>query len=316
MLKISWMKKSDINEAIELWYKNHSVYCDDSLMPDFLPGGKQKMEEYFSKRIDNENAIILKEENNILGFFSWVSAPFHNEKSAFCPIIGHYAKEDDKENIYTQLYNYISKEWIKNDIFNHLWMINCKDNFLKNFTYDLGFGSYVADAFIKKATIEKQNSQYEITLAKKKDCELLYNLVEESRRYYLSAPIFLKREVITKDEILKIIENSAVFLAWDNNKPFGFINVSKNNDYDIEQLLTPEGASIDRLGAYINSDYRSKGIGKSLLNKVFEYCDDNAIDYVHVDFETSNTYANKFWRNYFTPVILSVRRTINKDANL
>jgi ribosomal protein S18 acetylase RimI-like enzyme len=309
------MDKNDIDEVINLWYKNHSVYFDDKVLPDFFPGGKLEMEKYFYERTNNRNAIIIKEKNNILGYFSWILINFHNEKSAFCPIIGHFGIDEVREMIYTDLYNCVSKEWIKNDIFNHLWMINSKDNFLKGFSYDMGFGSYVVDACIKNGTIEEPNCRYEITKAETKDSELLFNLVDESRRYYLDSPIFLKRKIITKDEIQNIIGKNAVFLAWDDNDIIGFMSVRISKEYDIEQLFTRESASIDTLGAYIKLKYRGKEIGKTLLNNVFKYCESIGIKYVHVCFETSNTYANKFWRKYFNPIILSVRRTVNKDAN-
>ena len=316
MYKISLMEKKDINEAIDLWYENLLTYCDGKMLPAFLPGGKQNMAKYFSERIVDRAAIILKDKNNVIGYFSWISFGFHNEKSAFCPIIGHFGIEDSKEVIYTLLYNYASKEWIKNDIFNHLWMINSKDNVLKKFSYDMGFGSYVIDACAKTATIKEANCQYKIAKAEKNDSELLFNLVEESRQYYLNAPIFLKRKIIAREEIQKIIENNVIFLAWDNNDLVGFMLIRINDEYDIEQLLTPESASIDTLGAYIKLEYRGKGIGKSLLYHVSKYCSNNSINYVHVCFETSNTYGNKFWRKYFNPIILSVRRTVNKDANI
>jgi ribosomal protein S18 acetylase RimI-like enzyme len=306
----------DINEAIQLWNKNHLCYCDDKILPDFLPGGKQSMEMYFSERIKDGSAIILRGKNDISGYFTWILFNFHGEKSAFCPIIGHFGMKNDKEMIYTYLYNYASKEWIKNDVYNHLWMINYKDNLLKKFSYDMGFGSYVIDACIKNNTVEAAKNQCEITRAEKKDCEDLFNMVEESRQYYLDAPVFLKRKIIEKEEIQNIIKDNAVFLAWDNNELIGFMNIRINKGYDIENLITPESASINILGAYITLKYRGNGIGKSLLNSVFKYCNDNRIKYIHVCFETSNTYANKFWRKYFNPIVLSVRRTINKDINL
>jgi GNAT superfamily N-acetyltransferase len=313
MSKITLMEKSDINEVIDLWHENHLNYCDEKTLPKFLPGGKKTIENYFIRRIDNGNAVILKDKNTILGYFSWIPFNFHNEKSAFCPIIGHLGIKDSQETIYTQLYNYVSTIWIKNDIFNHLWMINNKDDFLKKFSYDLGFGSYVIDAYIKNFNIGEINCPYNISRANKNDCEVLYELIEESRNYYLSAPIFLKRKITTMDEIQNIIENDTVFLAWDNNVLIGFMHVWKKNDYDIEMLTTPESAS---LGAYIKFEYRSKGIGKAILHHVLQHCIDNKINYLHVSFETANPYGNKFWRKYFDPISLSVRRTVNKDANL
>jgi len=315
MFEISKMEKGDIDEVLNLWNKCQSRFNYDRIMPKFLPGGKLKMEEYFLECINNDNAIILKNKNNILGCFSWIPFEFHNEKSAFCPFIGHSSIEHDKETIYSQLYNQASSEWVKNNIFNHLWMIGNEDNILKKFSYDIGFGSYVADAYIKNGLIEETETKYKIKKAENKDVELLFNLTEEARHYYLNAPIFLRRKVITEEEIENIIEKGAVFLAFDKSKAIGFMSVRKKSGYDIGQLFTPESASIDTLGAYVKFENRSQGVGKILLSNVFKYCKNNGIKYIHVCFETSNTYANKFWRKYFTPAILSVRRTINKDAN-
>jgi hypothetical protein len=227
MYKTTQMYEKNINEVIDLWHKNHLQYFGENILPDIFPNGRENIENYLKEQIKNENAIIIKRNDIITGYFSWIYVDFHSEKSAFCPVIGHYAIENDKENAYTQLYNYASREWIRNNAFNHLWMINYKDNFLRNFSYNIGFGSYVMDLCIKNGAIEETNYQYKIKKAKGSDCELLYNLVEESRYYYLNAPIFLRREIISKEDIQEIIEKNVVFLAWDNNDLIGFINIEK-----------------------------------------------------------------------------------------
>jgi len=313
---IAQMEEKDIIEAIDLWHKNYSIYFKEDVLPDVFMNGKGNLENYLMDRIKSGNAIIIKKNGFVAGYFSWFYDDFHNEKSTFCPMIGHCGMENDKENIYIQLYNYVSKEWIKNNAFNHLWMINYNDNLLKNFSYDIGFGSYVIDLYINNGSIINTSGQYKVTQAYEKDSELLYNLVEESRHYYLDAPIFLKREVIPKENIKEIIKNNVVFLAWDNNYPIGFMNIGINSEDDIIQLIVSGDAVIDKLGAYVKMEYRNKGIGKTLLSKVFQYCNDNGIKNIHVDFETANTHARKFWPKYFKPKILSVRRTVNKDANI
>jgi GNAT superfamily N-acetyltransferase len=195
-------------------------------------------------------------------------------------------------------------------------MINYKDDLLKKYSYDMGFGSYVMDLYIENGSVSGTNLQYKITRSSKNDCELLYDLVEESRYYYLNAPIFLKREIISKESIQEVIEKKAVFLAWDNDNPIGFINIEISDNYDIIQLISTGAASISPLGLYIKPEYRNKGIGKSLLNMVFEYCKGNGIKHIHVDYETANINANKFWPKYFDPKIISIRRTINKDIKI
>ena len=72
---------------------------------------------------------------------------------------------------------------------------------------------------------------------------------------------------------------------------------------------------ISEIGAYIKLEYRNKKIGMELLKFANNYCRGISAPYIHVDFETANLYGNKFWRKYFTPMLLSMRRTINKDIN-
>ena len=52
-----------------------------------------------------------------------------------------------------------------------------------------------------------------------------------------------------------------------------------------------------------------------LLKTVNDYCGEHNIPYIHVDFETANLYANKFWKKYFDPMLISMRRPINRDIN-
>jgi GNAT superfamily N-acetyltransferase len=85
--------------------------------------------------------------------------------------------------------------------------------------------------------------------------------------------------------------------------------------FNIETLAVIGSGQIKELGAYIKKEYRGKGIGTRLLMEVVNYCQNSSIPYIHVNFETANPNASKFWPKYFKPAIRSVRRTINKDTN-
>lgn len=54
---------------------------------------------------------------------------------------------DIKESIYTELYRSISEKWINKNVFNHMWTIFFNDEKLKTILFDLGYGSYLIDAF-------------------------------------------------------------------------------------------------------------------------------------------------------------------------
>jgi GNAT superfamily N-acetyltransferase len=268
-----------------------------------------------TRKAQDGTAIVVKSDNILIGYLTYDEFPFNGEKSVFCPVIAHAALEEYKEEAYLLLYRNISEEWVNRNVFNHMWTINYNDIELRNILFDLGFGSYLIDAFTCTDNRIDGSSACKIRKAEEQDVEILYDSVEESKEYYSSAPIFLKRERYSKDDILQIIQKNNVFIAWENEIPIGFINVNISQSNNIIDLSISNNGLIDEIGAYIKSDYRGKGIGKGLLEKVFDNCRRNNVQTIHVDFETANLCANKFWRKYCEPMLLSVRRTINKNIN-
>ena len=317
MYKISKMKKEEIPELIKIWHNQYSKYCNSAVINDFLSGGENSIVTYLENQINNGNAIVSKKNDFITGYIAWMYIDFHNEKSAFCPIIGHATIEEDSQIIYHELYNHAAQIWVDDNRFNHLWMIYNDDHTLKDMLYDIGFGSHVIDAYTK---IQKQvcqiDGKYKISVATYSDAETLLELVKESVNFYIGSPIFLKRGVYELNDVIDMIKTDHLLVAWNQATPIGIMNLSVQTGYHIENLSSPNTGLISKAGAYIKPEYRGLGIGKCLLNEVMKHCTEKNIQYLHVCFETANPFANIFWRKHFKPVILSVRRTINKDANI
>jgi len=82
-------------------------------------------------------------------------------------------------------------------------------------------------------------------------------------------------------------------------------------DVQLKRVLFNLG--FDELGAYIQPSCRGHGIGARLLSYVLEWCREQRIDHIHVDYESANLYASGFWSKYFTPTMYSVRRRVNPD---
>lgn len=271
---------------------------------------------YLENQIMQENAIISKKDDVIVGYFAWMYFDFHNEKSAFCPIIGYATFEEDGQTIYHTLYNYAAQQWEEEDRFNHLCMIFNDDYPLKDMLYDIGFGSHVIDDYLKvQKPVCQTTSKYKISRATSGDAEVLLELAKESIYYYLNSPIFLRRSDFELDDVIDIIKTDYLLVAWDNDTPIGFMNLSVQRGYNIENLASTNTGLISKVGAYIKPEYRGRGIGKCLLNKAINNCTEQNISYLHVCYETANPFAKIFWRKYFKTIILSVRRTVNKDIN-
>ena len=62
-----------------------------SSFPDFWDGGKETIESYLIQQIEKGDAIAAKTDKTIVGYMAWMCFDFHNEKTAFCPIVGHAA---------------------------------------------------------------------------------------------------------------------------------------------------------------------------------------------------------------------------------
>ena len=160
------------------------------------------------------------------------------------------------------------------------------------------------------------DSIFKISVATYSDAEALLKLVKESVNFYIESPIFLKRGDYELDDVIDMIKTDYLLIAWGNDTPIGMMNLSVQTGYNIENLASANTGLISKVGAYIKPQYRGLGIGKCLINEVMKHCAEKDIQYLHVCFETANPYANIFWRKHFKSIILSVRRTVNKDANI
>jgi len=313
--EISRMQKDDIDQSIEIWLNQYNLYCSGSEFPEYWRTKTVELQSFLEKKVESKSAIVAKSNNSIAGFLGYDIFPFNGEKSVFCPAIAHSAIEENKESVYLTLYKYISQEWVNDNIFNHMWIIFFNDTELRNILFDLEYGSYVIDAFSSLNIRSSNESKYIVRKASIEDIDPLYELVEDSLEYYRSAPLFLRRDRMSKEDIIEIVSNNNAFLAFDNDSLIGFINLSISKSNNVIDMSVNNCGLIDEIGAYIRPEYRGKGIGRELLIRVSECCRGNNISCVHVDFETANLYGNKFWRKYFSPMLLSMRRTINKNIN-
>ncbi len=314
--KVEIMKREHVAQSVKIWSEQYRLYCNNKAFPEYWKTNTSDIEGFLNDRINNKNAIVAIIDDQVAGFLTYDEFNFNGENSSFCPAIGHAAVEDHKELVYLSLYKYLSQKWVERNVFNHLWAIFFNDIKLKNLLFDLGFGSHLIDAFSNLDIKKDKESEYKITVANADSTDDLYELIKKSDLYYRSAPIFLRRPEISKENVLDMVSYSTVFIAWEKDKAIGFMNLNISDSCDTEALFDKNNGLIDDIGAYIKPEYRGKGIGSSFLKAIGDHCGQNNISTVHVDFETANPFANKFWRKYFDPMLISMRRTINKNINI
>jgi GNAT superfamily N-acetyltransferase len=272
---------------------------------------------FIEQRMDDGNSIAAIFQGKVVGYLAYDIFNFHNEKTAFFPILAHAADLSYKLSAYSIMYACVSQELVKKGCLNHLFTFFSLDKALQEFLFELGFGLYVVDAYrsLETISIAEKNSDIAVRKAGMGDIDELYNLVKESNRYYAESPLFLKRESEEKDQVARMItaHDYAVFLAIRKDEIIGFMNIRCNQADDVFTLSDKTTACIDPLGAYIKQDYRGLGVGKKLLCESIAWIGKKSLTNIHVDFESANYHANQFWLNYFTPVLYSVKRRLNND---
>jgi len=236
-IEVTNMEDSDINEAKKIWVRQFELYCDNSEFPLHWEQDTELLEKFLAERIKNQSAVVAKLDNKVVGFLAYDEFPS--------------SIEEYKESVYLELYKSISQEWINKNIFNHMWTIFFNDINLKNILFDLGYGSYLIDAFNDCNIESGEKSMCDIRKATMENATVLYELVEESNEYYASAPLFLKRDRVTKEEVEEIILKRNVFIAWHEDVPVGFINLSIADNNNFIDMSVKNCGLIDEIGAYI-----------------------------------------------------------------
>jgi len=114
-------------------------------------------------------------------------------------------------------------------------------------------------------------------------------LFDEYRQFYglesdiSSAKVFIQLRMALKESI--------IFIAVENGKSIGFAQ------------LYPTFSSIALQRAYILNDIyvtdeaRGQGVGKALMEKVFQYCEQQSARYVTLQTAADNVHARKLYEN-------------------
>lgn len=313
-IKVIPMENGHIEELTILWEKQFDVFCCGNAMYNYWKNHSNLLKDYIQSHAENGNGITAWLDNKCVGYLAYETGEFHGAKSAFIPFAGNAAAMEGRESIYLALYKKASECWLDQGIRNQYYTIGAEDIELKNVLFDLGFGSYVVDCFSAQFT-ECMVTDTGITIEKagEADAAELFEVVKESRDYYSLAPLFLIMEPYPYEDLVKLIAESNVFIAKDSKKIIGFMNLSISKEDDIISMCLKGFGQIDEIGAYIKDAYRGKQIGNLFIKAIAAYCRLNGIPCVHVDYESSNLYGNKFWRKHFTPALLSLKRTIHAD---
>ena len=311
------MKLGDLNEAINLWQEQAQYFNAGKTIYPFWANKNERIEKYLVSAITSGNAFTAKQNERLVGFITCDIFEFHSSLSSICHDIGNAAAIENRQQIYLSLYNALSEHCVSKGVLSHYIGICHDDSEAREILFNLGFGAYVVFAQAQFSKAMSFTSGYDIGPAVISDAEEIFELYCESQRYFLSPPVFLKLPSCDLDRIEEKIKENNVYVAKDNGKVIGIWDLEAAQE-DSGYGLQSKGDVLvcNEIGAYIKEEYRGKNIGVDFIKIVSDFCIENNIKCAHVPWETSNPYANKFWRKYFTPVTLALKRVIHLDVTV
>ena len=317
--KIEIVSYSDhyLPEMWELWKTQYQAeFSTATVMPETSVKSKREVEAFLKKGADSRFVAVARKESEVVGYMFFQVFPFHGDLTAFCPIIAHAETKEIRRTVFEKLYSHLSAALFDRGIRNHVVTYFAHDEALDSTVFALGFGMIVIDAFRDTQSISSRADSFGITKATPNETHALEVLGEKSREYYLDAPIFLNRDKESKQYYRDLLsrDDMAIYIASIDGNQVGFMSVRRNKDLRFIDLCDPSTAMIDKIGAYIEPEYRRRGIGTCLLSRCVEWCRLNGMRRIHVDFESANVPGRSFWLEFFTETMRSAKRTVHKDV--
>lgn len=321
------MEEKHVEEAVQL---STLAYKDECQAMDSLPtiDFSETIKQNLISMIDNNLGIIAIENGKIIGFLAGygpINEFFGKSNGIFIPIDGHGTIKENRNYIYTSLYREAAKYWASKEIFTHGIGVYSHDLSTLNNFFVNGFGMRCVDAitslYQNPLTFEALKN---VQLKGIKDLafsEALFDEIENIHRLRLKlekhlneSPVFfygghMDLKTYTEDRIKR---KSRFFVCKKQDELIAYIEITS----DGENFVSLHKSVVNICGAYINEQYRGKGIMTKLLAYTFDKIRDMTIDTCGVDCESINPQAYGFWTKHFTPYKNSLVRRIDERSKV
>ena len=113
-----WIGQLDTNhfdDISNLWIAEYNKTISKfGFLPDCWRN-KAEISSFVGKHINVKGSLVAIYKNEIVGYMTYDSFRFHNEMSAFIPIMAHVARQDVRNYIYLMMYKELSKRLVEED---------------------------------------------------------------------------------------------------------------------------------------------------------------------------------------------------------
>lgn len=260
---------------------------------------------------ENGLGVALFEKGEMLGFLCcFVPMDFGMAKETFSPIHAHGTVNENRNRIYSYLYQNAAKKWVRKGILKHFVAMYAHDTEATNSFFWNGFGLRCINAI---RPVEKLNSPHidkcefgelpEAVIAK------ILPLKNGLVSHLFESPVFLRYPLFDEASFVETTrrKRSRFFCAMKNNQIIAYIEITASG----ENFITYNKKMMNICGGFMVPKYRGSGIYTRLLQFLLRQLEAEGFLRLGVDFESLNPTAKGFWLKYFTPYTHCVVRTID-----
>lgn len=282
-------------------------------VPSLPPPGKMPDLLYPVQKGYGSAAFIDGEMAGFLCFYPFFEDAFGTTgvRGAFSPVHAHGAVGENRERIYSYLYQKTAGKLVKDKVLSHAIALYAHDEHAINSFFVNGFGMRCIDAIRPLDPIDRVEGPgcrfFELDKKKKGILAGLNNLLcihLGSSPCFRPVPALIKKEFVVE----KDTEDSRYFAAQTGGKIAAYMKIRETG----ENFITGNRYMANICGACCLPEYRGTGLYRNLLAFITEILADEGYTSIGVDFESFNPAARGFWLKYFTPYVSSVVRRIDE----
>jgi GNAT superfamily N-acetyltransferase len=315
MYKTDVLQIDDIDGSIDLLRCSYSANRKEI---NQLPSLSTFMVEHIKKRIiktiDNPS-IAIYQDGSLQAFMHTIDFfQFKGQKAVLVSEYSHSAVEENKSKLYQIMYRDLAEQWAARKVQLHLIGHLTYDLSLQSTLFDLGYGAILAER-VRNLELLQEDEHHNIRIVD--DPKILIDLEAVHRKYYQRSPIFIWKSsdaIDIENDFSESKEQGDIFIVcFIDGKPIGYMMVG-SVEPDSEMYLLQETNTAQIKSAFIDPNYRSKGIGSSLLNESIIWAKRKGFDRISVEHETANYYGGKFWAKHFTRYLNFSMRYVDKTV--
>ncbi|HHY25734.1 MAG TPA: GNAT family N-acetyltransferase [Desulfitobacterium dehalogenans] len=311
-MKFQSTEQKYVKEALVLALEEYSIECTKCTQL-IKRSFEKELEGIIQRLFNNKYGKVAVENGKVIGYLAFEGPRdgFHgNVKGVFSPLGGSAFAGDHRNVLASKLLEEVAADLVADGICSFALSRYAHDEEVGRSFVMNGFGIRCSDAIMKlsaRKKISELNEDIRLQELVKDDKREISRLRKELIEHLCSAPIFFPTNIIQYDNWFEN-DRTRVFVAKEENRVIGYMAL----DTVAETFVSESDSIYNICGAYVDKEYRNKGIAQQLLEYLCVVSEKEGMEYLGVDCETLNPTALRFWSKYFDNYTYSYARRIDE----